>query len=214
MPSLSCRLARTGMERDDLLSRQSSCAAIWIFTASVVFLALINWRQSNFLQSQPRSAHCNYLPRRTGRTRPWHRHDGANLRSVDCRHVRSWRRYCGHDRCRKSDVGVYSRPAPEWRLGFAKPLSGGSRFPPIGASLGGLTRPACLSYVLTGSRTIDYPNLDIAEALNNHIFRVFSERSLWAIGIFLMAAAVVGCTRIGRDLIAFGSDPRASSRQE
>ena len=84
------------------------------------------------------------------------------------------------------------------------------RLPPIGVSLGGLLTCVGLSYVLTGSRTIDVPNLDIAEALNNHIFGVFSERSLWAIGIFLMAAAVVGWTRIGRDLIAFGSGPRAA----
>jgi ribose/xylose/arabinose/galactoside ABC-type transport system permease subunit len=84
------------------------------------------------------------------------------------------------------------------------------RLPAIGVSLGGLLTCIGLSYVLTGSRSIDYPNLDVAEALNNHIFGVFSARSLFAIAIFVVAAAIVGWTRIGRDLIAFGNDPRAA----
>lgn len=84
------------------------------------------------------------------------------------------------------------------------------RLSAIGVSLGGLLTCIGLSYALTGSRSIDYPNLEVAEALNNHLLGVFSVRSLIVIAIFIFAAAIVGWTRIGRDLIALGNDPRAA----
>lgn len=184
----------------------------WIFTASVVFLALINWRQSNFLTIATAFSTLQLFatlgPVALGLG------IGMMVQIFDLSIAGTF--------ALGGVIAVMTGAAnPTWGVvfatcaGMAIGLCQASimvklRLPPIGVSLGGLLTCVGLSYVLTGSRTIDYPNLDIAEALNNHIFGVFSERSLWAIGIFLMAAAVVGWTRIGRDLIAFGSDPRAA----
>jgi ribose/xylose/arabinose/galactoside ABC-type transport system permease subunit len=80
----------------------------------------------------------------------------------------------------------------------------------IGVTLGGLLVLSGAAYVLAENRTIPYDNMAVALALSDRIGSVFSIRSLLAIGIFILAALVIGLTRIGRDVIATGSDRRAA----
>jgi ribose/xylose/arabinose/galactoside ABC-type transport system permease subunit len=80
----------------------------------------------------------------------------------------------------------------------------------IGVTLGGLLVLSGAAYVLAENRTIPYDNMAVALALSDRIGGVFSIRSLLAIGIFILAALVIGLTRIGRDVIATGSDRRAA----
>lgn len=80
----------------------------------------------------------------------------------------------------------------------------------IGVTLGGLLTLGGLSYVLTGNTTIGYERMDVALAVNAPILALFSLRSLTAIGLFLVAGFVVSWTRLGRDLIAIGSDRHAA----
>ena len=80
----------------------------------------------------------------------------------------------------------------------------------ISVTLGGLLLFIGASYVLTQSHSISYDNLDFALAVDAPIAAILSWRSLIAIAAFLVAAVLVGATRIGRDMIAMGSDRRAA----
>ncbi len=80
----------------------------------------------------------------------------------------------------------------------------------ISVTLGGLLVFVGLSYVLTGSRSISYGNLDAALAVDAPIADLFSLRSLITVSLFLVAALFISTTRVGRDLIAIGSDRRAA----
>lgn len=80
----------------------------------------------------------------------------------------------------------------------------------VGVTLGGLLVCVGIAYVLTESRSLPYDNLRVALLLNQRIAGVFSIRSLVALAIFLCAAAIFAWTRLGRDIIAIGSDPRAA----
>lgn len=80
----------------------------------------------------------------------------------------------------------------------------------VGVTLGGLLTLGGITYVLTGNRTIGYPRLDIAMLVNAPIADVFSVRNLVAIAAFVLAAAAFARTRLGRDLVATGSDRRAA----
>jgi ribose/xylose/arabinose/galactoside ABC-type transport system permease subunit len=80
----------------------------------------------------------------------------------------------------------------------------------VGVTLGGLLTLQGLSYVLTGNQTISYPNLKMALALNSPVAGILSERSAVALGVFLVTAAVMAWTHIGRDIVATGSDRRAA----
>jgi ribose/xylose/arabinose/galactoside ABC-type transport system permease subunit len=80
----------------------------------------------------------------------------------------------------------------------------------VPVTLGGLLTANGLAYVLTENRTLSFDNLDLALSLNAPIAAVFSIRSLVVIAIFVIAAAIFATTRIGRDLIAVGSDRRAA----
>jgi len=79
-----------------------------------------------------------------------------------------------------------------------------------GVTLGGLLLFVGIAYVLTSGRSIPYENMNVALALDAKIVGIFSMRSLVTIVIFLIAAGIVGMTRVGRDLIAMGSDRRAA----
>lgn len=81
----------------------------------------------------------------------------------------------------------------------------------VAVTLGGLLTFGGLAYVLTKNQTIAYPNMDVALAVNEPILRVLSPRSAVAWGVFAVAAFVISYTRIGRDVIAVGSDRRASA---
>ena len=81
----------------------------------------------------------------------------------------------------------------------------------VGVTLGGLLTFQGMTYVLTDSRSIAYPNMDLALALNVPILGFFSARSAIVIAVFVVAALVMGFTRIGRDVLATGGDRRAST---
>lgn len=80
----------------------------------------------------------------------------------------------------------------------------------IGVTLGGMLVLSGLAYVLSENRSLPYDNMDVALALTQPIAVVFSIRSLLTLALFVIAAVVVGATRLGRDLIAMGSDRRAA----
>jgi ribose/xylose/arabinose/galactoside ABC-type transport system permease subunit len=80
----------------------------------------------------------------------------------------------------------------------------------IGVTLGGLLVFSGVAYVLSENRTLPYDNMAAAMALSDRIAGVFTIRSLTALAIFVLAALVIGLTRIGRDVIAIGSDRRAA----
>lgn len=81
----------------------------------------------------------------------------------------------------------------------------------IGVTLGGLLTFGGLSYYLTNNTTIAYDRMDVAMAVNQPIFGLFSLRSIVAIVLFVVAGLMISCTRVGRDLLAIGSDRRAAT---
>ena len=80
----------------------------------------------------------------------------------------------------------------------------------VGVTLGGLLTLQGLTYVLSGNQTVSYPNMSVALGLNAPFAQLFSVRSAVALAVFLLAALVMRYTHIGRDVIATGSDRRAS----
>ncbi len=80
----------------------------------------------------------------------------------------------------------------------------------VGVTLGGLLTAVGIAYVLTESQSLIYPNMELALGLNERIMGIFSARSIVAMGVFAVAIVVVGFTRLGRDMIATGSDRRAA----
>jgi ribose/xylose/arabinose/galactoside ABC-type transport system permease subunit len=81
----------------------------------------------------------------------------------------------------------------------------------VGVTLGGLLTLQGITYVLTGNATISYPNMSVALGLNAPIVTgLLSVRSAAAVAVFVVAWAVMTWTHIGRDIIATGSDRRAS----
>jgi len=80
----------------------------------------------------------------------------------------------------------------------------------VGVTLGGLLTLQGITYVLTENKTIGYPNMAVALGLNEPIADLLSVRSAAALAVFVLAALVMTYTHIGRDVIATGSDRRAS----
>jgi len=80
----------------------------------------------------------------------------------------------------------------------------------VGVTLGGLLIFVGMAYVLTESQSLPYENLQVALLVNEPIAGFFSLRSIVCLALFVAAAVVVGFTRLGRDLIAIGSDRRAA----
>src|SRR3954470_5862351 len=80
----------------------------------------------------------------------------------------------------------------------------------VGVTLGGLLTLQGITYVLTENKTIGYSNLAVSLGLNAPIGNLLSVRSAAALGVFVLAALVMTYTHIGRDVIATGSDRRAS----
>lgn len=80
----------------------------------------------------------------------------------------------------------------------------------IGVTLGGLLVFSGAAYVLTENRSLSYDNIDVALQLGARLGGIFSLRSLVTLAVFLAAAGLVGCTRLGRDIVAIGSDRRAA----
>ena len=80
----------------------------------------------------------------------------------------------------------------------------------VGVTLGGLLVFVGIAFVLTESRSLPYDNLAVALLLNERIGGIFSLRSLVPITAFVIAAVIFAWTRLGRDIIAIGSDRRAA----
>lgn len=80
----------------------------------------------------------------------------------------------------------------------------------VGVTLGGLLTLQGLTYVLSENRTIGYLNMTVALKLNSPIGNLLSMRSAAVLAVFVVAALVMTYTHIGRDIIATGSDRRAS----
>ena len=80
----------------------------------------------------------------------------------------------------------------------------------VGVTLGGLLTLQGITYVLTENKTINYPNMQVALELNAPIANLLSVRSAAALAVFVLAGLVMTYTHIGRDVIATGSDRRAS----
>jgi ribose/xylose/arabinose/galactoside ABC-type transport system permease subunit len=80
----------------------------------------------------------------------------------------------------------------------------------VGVTLGGLLTLQGITYVLTENKTIGYPNIAVALKLNEPIGGLLSVRSAVALAVFALAALVMTYTHIGSDVIATGSDRRAS----
>lgn len=84
------------------------------------------------------------------------------------------------------------------------------RLSSVGVTLGGLLTFIGLSFVLTENRAVSYPDMDVALMVNEPVLWVFSLRSLIAVAIVVLAALVMAWTRLGRDIVAMGSDRRAA----
>ncbi len=80
----------------------------------------------------------------------------------------------------------------------------------VPVTLGGLLTANGLAYVLTMNRTLSFDNIDLALTLNETVAGIFSVRSLVTLAFFAIAVFVFAATRIGRDLIATGSNRRAA----
>jgi ribose/xylose/arabinose/galactoside ABC-type transport system permease subunit len=80
----------------------------------------------------------------------------------------------------------------------------------VSVTLAGLLLFVGVAYVLTQSHSIGYDNIDFALVIDAPVIGVFSVRSLVAIGVFAVGAICVSTTRVGRDMIAMGSDRRAA----
>jgi ribose transport system permease protein len=81
----------------------------------------------------------------------------------------------------------------------------------VPVTLGGLLTFFGIAYVLTGNRTVSLQGLNVALAINAPVFGVFSAHSIITIILFVIASFFVAYTRIGRDMIAIGGDPRAAA---
>jgi ribose transport system permease protein len=84
------------------------------------------------------------------------------------------------------------------------------RLSSVGVTLGGLLTVGGIAYVLTANTTIGYPRMDIAMLVNAPVLGIFSIRNVVAIALFAAATFLFFATRIGRDVTAVGSDPRAA----
>jgi ribose/xylose/arabinose/galactoside ABC-type transport system permease subunit len=80
----------------------------------------------------------------------------------------------------------------------------------VGVTLGGLLTLSGLTYVLTQNTTLGYARMDVAMLVNQPVLGIFSLRSGVAIAAFVIGAIIMAWTRIGRDVIAVGSNRRAA----
>jgi ribose transport system permease protein len=67
-----------------------------------------------------------------------------------------------------------------------------------------------LTYAMSGGLSKSYPNSDATLWVDQALAGVFSPRSLVTLAAFLIAAVVLGSTKLGREMRAIGGDRRAS----
>ncbi|OGA19626.1 MAG: hypothetical protein A3H32_05255 [Betaproteobacteria bacterium RIFCSPLOWO2_02_FULL_63_19] len=80
----------------------------------------------------------------------------------------------------------------------------------VGVTLGGLLTFVGLAHVLTENRSVPYDNFRVALLVNEPFAGLLSVRSGVSLAIFAVVALTFGFTRLGRDIIAIGSDRRAA----
>lgn len=81
------------------------------------------------------------------------------------------------------------------------------RIPAIALTLGGLLFTLGFTYVLTGGATINMTDRTITTWLHaTPVSTVLSNRAALVVLLFVLAAAILGLSRYGRDLIATGSN--------
>ncbi|MBI2318017.1 MAG: ABC transporter permease [Betaproteobacteria bacterium] len=77
----------------------------------------------------------------------------------------------------------------------------------VGLTLGGFLTLIGITYVLTGGSTIAYSNQAVSGWLHQPtLFGLISNRGVVVLAVFLAAAAIMFFTRLGRDIIATGSN--------
>lgn len=84
------------------------------------------------------------------------------------------------------------------------------RMSAVPVTLGGYLILVGATHVVTGSKTLSYPNVDIGARLDEPILSIFSLRSLITLGVFVAIWLVMRFTRLGPQVRAAGSDRRAS----
>jgi ribose transport system permease protein len=84
------------------------------------------------------------------------------------------------------------------------------RMSSIPVTLGSFVALLGLVFLISDSKSVNYPDLSVSISLNEPILSIFSLRSLLAIGVFLAAAGIFAFTWLGRDMRAVGSDRDAS----
>jgi ribose transport system permease protein len=67
-----------------------------------------------------------------------------------------------------------------------------------------------LTYAMSGGLSKSYPNSDVTLWVDQTLGGIFSPRSLVTLAAFVLAAVVLGATKLGRELRAIGGDRRAS----
>jgi ribose/xylose/arabinose/galactoside ABC-type transport system permease subunit len=89
-------------------------------------------------------------------------------------------------------------------------LVAGLRIPSMPVTLATYIALLGLTSALSGGLSVTYPNSTATLWVDQPLAGVFSPRSLVTLGAFLLAAVVLGSTRVGRELRAIGGDRRAS----
>lgn len=87
----------------------------------------------------------------------------------------------------------------------------GLRLSSVSVTLGGLMTTGALAYVVTGNQAVSSPDLDFAAWVNAPAWGVLSVRSGVAIACYAVAAVLLAQTRVGRDVVASGSDRVAAA---
>lgn len=84
------------------------------------------------------------------------------------------------------------------------------RIPAIPVTLATYIALLGLTHVMSGGLSRTYPNSSVTLWVDQTIAGIFSPRSLLTLGAFLLAAVVLGFTKLGRELRAIGGDRQAS----
>jgi ribose transport system permease protein len=84
------------------------------------------------------------------------------------------------------------------------------RIPSVPVTLAAYIALLGLAYVISGGLSVTFTNLDATLWVDQTVAGVFSPRSLITLAAFVLAAVVLGVTRIGAELRAIGGDRRAS----
>jgi ribose/xylose/arabinose/galactoside ABC-type transport system permease subunit len=108
-------------------------------------------------------------------------------------------------------LGVLVAAAAGAAIGAAQGgLIAGLRLPSLPVTLATYIALLGLTYAMSGGLSRTYPNSGATLWVDQPVAGVFSPRSLLTLAAFLLAAVVLGATRLGRELRAIGGDRRAS----